>query len=196
MPRITAPISGRVGLRQVDPGNIVHASDANGLVTITQVQPISVIYPMPEDNVPRVVKRAQSGEAIAVDAYDRSGKTKLATGTLLTIDNQIDTTTGTVKLKAEFPNHDGALFPEPVRQHPHGGRNARGRDAGAERRDSARRAGHLRLPRQGGSNGRDRAGQARRAAEGETTEITSGSSRAAWSSSTARTSCATARRLN
>ncbi len=109
--RITAPISGRVGLRQVDPGNIVHASDANGLVTIAQVKPISVIYPIPEDNVPRVVKRAQSGEAIAVDAYDRSGKTKLATGRMLTFDNQIDTTTGTVKLKAEFPNQDGSLFP-------------------------------------------------------------------------------------
>jgi membrane fusion protein, multidrug efflux system len=109
--RITAPISGRVGLRQVDPGNIVHASDANGLVTIAQVKPISVIYPIPEDNVPRVVKRAQSGEAIAVDAYDRSGKTKLATGRMLTFDNQIDTTTGTVKLKADFPNQDGALFP-------------------------------------------------------------------------------------
>jgi multidrug efflux system membrane fusion protein len=109
--RITAPIGGRVGLRQVDPGNMVHASDANGLVTIAQVKPISVIYPVPEDNVPRVVKRTQSGEEVDVDAYDRSGKNKLATGRLLTFDNQIDTTTGTVKLKAEFPNTDGALFP-------------------------------------------------------------------------------------
>lgn len=109
--RITAPISGRMGLRQVDPGNIVHASDANGLVTIAQVKPVTVIYPVPEDNVPRIVKRVQSGEEVAVDAYDRGGKNKLATGKLLTFDNQIDTTTGTVKLKAEFPNQDGALFP-------------------------------------------------------------------------------------
>jgi multidrug efflux system membrane fusion protein len=109
--RITAPISGRVGLRQVDPGNIVHASDANGLVTITQVQPITVIYPVPEDNVPRIVKRVQSGQEVAVEAFDRSGKNKLATGRLLTFDNQIDTATGTVKLKAEFPNQDAALFP-------------------------------------------------------------------------------------
>jgi multidrug efflux system membrane fusion protein len=109
--RIVAPISGRVGLRQVDPGNMVHASDANGLVTITQVQPITVIYPVPEDNVPRIVKRVQSGQEVAVEAFDRSGKNKLATGRLLTLDNQIDTATGTVKLKAEFPNQDAALFP-------------------------------------------------------------------------------------
>jgi multidrug efflux system membrane fusion protein len=109
--RVIAPISGRVGLRQVDPGNIVHASDSNGLVTITQVQPVTVIYPVPEDNVPRIVKRMQSTQSVAVDAFDRGGKTRLATGKLLTIDNQIDTTTGTVKVKAEFPNTDSALFP-------------------------------------------------------------------------------------
>ena len=109
--RVTAPIGGRVGLRQVDPGNIVHASDSNGLVTITQVQPITVIYPVPEDNVPRIVKRMQGGQEVAVEAFDRSGKNKLATGHLLTLDNQIDTTTGTVKLRAEFPNQDAALFP-------------------------------------------------------------------------------------
>jgi multidrug efflux system membrane fusion protein len=109
--RVTSPITGRVGLRLVDPGNIVHAADANGLVTITQEQPITVIYPVAEDDVPRIVKRMHSGQPVAVDAFDRSGKTKLATGHLLTIDNQIDTTTGTVKLKAEFPNLDGALFP-------------------------------------------------------------------------------------
>ena len=109
--RIIAPITGRVGLRQVDPGNIVHAADSNGLVTITQEQPITVNYAVAEDDVPRIVKRMQSAQAVAVEAFDRSGKTKLATGHLLTIDNQIDTTTGTVKLKAEFPNQDGALFP-------------------------------------------------------------------------------------
>jgi multidrug efflux system membrane fusion protein len=109
--RIVAPISGRVGLRQVDPGNIVHASDANGLVTITQVQPITVVFPVPEDNVRRVMKRMQTVANVAVDAYDRDGKVKLATGKLITIDNQIDAATGTIKLKAEFANDDSALFP-------------------------------------------------------------------------------------
>src|SRR5271155_1756790 len=109
--RVTSPITGRVGLRLVDPGNIVHAADANGLVTITQEQPMTVIYPVAEDDVPRIVKRMQSGQPVVVEAFDRSGKTKLATGHLLTIDNQIDTATGTVKLRAEFPNQDGALFP-------------------------------------------------------------------------------------
>jgi len=109
--RIIAPITGRVGLRQVDAGNIVHASDANGLVTITQVQPITVVFPVPEDNVRRVMKRMQTVANVAVDAYDRDGKVKLATGRLVTIDNQIDAATGTVKLKAEFANDDGALFP-------------------------------------------------------------------------------------
>jgi len=109
--RITAPISGRVGLRQVDPGNIVHASDSNGVVTITQVQPVTVIYPVPEDNVPRIVKRMQTAQSVPVDAFDRAGKIRLATGRLLTMDNQIDTATGTVKVKAEFPNTDSALFP-------------------------------------------------------------------------------------
>jgi multidrug efflux system membrane fusion protein len=109
--RVTAPIGGRVGLRQVDPGNVVHASDTTGLVVITQLQPSTVIFPIPEDNVPRVMKRMQDGEAVVVDAWDRDQKTKLATGKLLTVDNQIDTTTGTVKLKAEFANDNLALFP-------------------------------------------------------------------------------------
>lgn len=109
--RVTAPISGRLGLRQVDPGNIVHATDQNGLVVITQLQPVTVVFPIPEDNVPTVMKRLQSGDTLPVEAYDRDGKVKLASGTLLTVDNQIDTTTGTVKLKAEFPNEDTALFP-------------------------------------------------------------------------------------
>jgi multidrug efflux system membrane fusion protein len=109
--RVTAPIGGRVGLRQVDPGNVVHATDATGLVVITQLQPSTVIFPIPEDNVPRVMKRMQNGEAIVVDAWDRDQKVKLATGKLLTVDNQIDTTTGTVKLKAEFANDNLALFP-------------------------------------------------------------------------------------
>ena len=109
--RVTAPIGGTVGLRQVDPGNVVHASDTNGIVVIAQLQPISVIFPIPEDNLPRIRRRLATGEAIAVEAWDRDQKVKLATGKLLTIDNQIDTTTGTVKLKAEFDNADLALFP-------------------------------------------------------------------------------------
>jgi len=109
--RVTAPIGGRVGLRQIDPGNVVHASDPNGLVVIAQLQPITVVFPIPEDNVPRVLKRLQGGEAIVVEAWDRDGRVKLATGKLLTVDNQIDTTTGTVKLKAEFGNENAALFP-------------------------------------------------------------------------------------
>jgi multidrug efflux system membrane fusion protein len=109
--RVTAPIGGRVGLRQVDPGNIVHASDANGLVVITELRPIAVLFPIPEDNVQRVMRRLASGEAIVVDAWDRDQKIKLATGKLITLDNQIDTATGTVKLKAEFGNDNLALFP-------------------------------------------------------------------------------------
>jgi multidrug efflux system membrane fusion protein len=109
--RVTAPIGGRIGLRQIDPGNIVHASDATGLVVITELSPISVLYPIPEDNVPKVMGRLATGEAMVVDAWDRDQKVKLATGKVVTIDNQIDTTTGTVKLKAEFPNDNLALFP-------------------------------------------------------------------------------------
>ena len=109
--RVTAPISGVVGLRQVDPGNVIHANDANGLVVITQIQPITVLFPIPEDNLPQVLKRLKSGATIPVEAWDRAQKVKLASGKLLTADNQIDTTTGTVKLRAEFPNEDGTLFP-------------------------------------------------------------------------------------
>ena len=109
--RITAPISGRLGLRQVDPGNIVHASDANGLVVITQLQPITVIFSIPEDSLTAVMKKLHAGDKLPVDAYDRAGQTKLASGFLLTADNQIDTSTGTLKLKAQFANEGGTLFP-------------------------------------------------------------------------------------
>ncbi|MBL8541471.1 MAG: MdtA/MuxA family multidrug efflux RND transporter periplasmic adaptor subunit [Betaproteobacteria bacterium] len=109
--RVTAPISGRLGLRQVDPGNVVRASDANGLVVITQLAPITVVFTLPQDKLPDVMRRLASGDRLLVDAYDREKKTRLAQGTLLTVDNQIDPTTGTVKLKAEFPNTDAALFP-------------------------------------------------------------------------------------
>jgi multidrug efflux system membrane fusion protein len=109
--RITAPIPGRLGLRQVDPGNIVHATDANGLVVITQLQPITVIFSIPEDSLTAVMKKLHAGDKLPVDAYDRAGQTKLASGFLLTADNQIDTSTGTLKLKAQFGNEGGTLFP-------------------------------------------------------------------------------------
>jgi len=109
--RITAPIGGRLGLRQVDPGNIVRAGDANGLVVITQLQPITVIFSIPEDSLPPVMKKLQAGEKLKVTAFDRAGRTQLAAGMLLTVDNQIDPATGTVKLKAQFANEDLALFP-------------------------------------------------------------------------------------
>jgi multidrug efflux system membrane fusion protein len=109
--KITAPLSGRVGLRQVDAGNIVHASDPNGIVVITQLQPIAVLFSIPEDNLQAVLGRLRSGATLPVDAYDRNGAKKLATGTLLTVDNQIDPNTGTSKLKAVFNNSGSTLFP-------------------------------------------------------------------------------------
>ncbi len=109
--RITAPVSGRLGLRQVDLGNIVRASDQTGLVVITQLQPIAVVFSIPEDNLRAVMQRLRRNEKLAVDAYDRSDKVKLGSGTLLTVDNQIDPATGTVKLKAQFANEDYHLFP-------------------------------------------------------------------------------------
>lgn len=108
---IVAPVSGRVGLRQVDQGNYVQTSDPNGVVVITQLQPISVIFTLPEDDVPTIMKRLGTGATLPVTAYDRALTTKLATGTLMTVDNQIDTTTGTVRLRARFDNRDSRLFP-------------------------------------------------------------------------------------
>jgi len=110
--RITAPISGRLGLRLVDAGNVVHASDANGLVLITRLQPITVVFAIPQDSLPSVLKRMREGGRIPVEAFGREGSTRLASGRLLAVDNQIDPATGTVKLKAEFPNEDGRLFPQ------------------------------------------------------------------------------------
>jgi multidrug efflux system membrane fusion protein len=108
--RITAPISGRVGLRLVDPGNMVHSSDASGLLTIVQTRPISVIFAVPEDNLPQILKKMQEGRLV-VEAFDREMKERLATGELVTIDNQIDLSTGTVRLKAVFENKNNELFP-------------------------------------------------------------------------------------
>jgi multidrug efflux system membrane fusion protein len=109
--RITAPLSGRLGLRQVDAGNMLRASDATGIVVITQTQPIMVVFAIAADNLTAVVRQVQAGEKLQVEAWDREGKLRLASGQLLSLDNQIDTTTGTVKLKAEFANTDNALFP-------------------------------------------------------------------------------------
>jgi multidrug efflux system membrane fusion protein len=110
--KVIAPITGRVGLRLVDPGNIVHASDANGMIVITQVQPISVLFTIPEDNLPAVMKKLLAGAHLSADAYNRDSSQKLASGTLLTVDNQIDSSTGSSKLKATFENKNFELFPQ------------------------------------------------------------------------------------
>jgi multidrug efflux system membrane fusion protein len=109
--RIVSPVTGRVGLRQVDAGNYVQNSDPNGIVVVTQLQPISVIFTLPEDNLPAVMKRVRAGAVLPVTAYDRTGATELGSGKLDTVDNQIDTTTGTVKLRAIFDNGQETLFP-------------------------------------------------------------------------------------
>jgi multidrug efflux system membrane fusion protein len=109
--RITSPITGRVGLRLVDPGNIIRANDPNGLVVITQIQPISVVFTIPEDNLPQVLEKMKKGERLKVEAYDRQQQRKLAEGILLTADNQIDPSTGTVRLKAIFQNGQSELYP-------------------------------------------------------------------------------------
>jgi membrane fusion protein, multidrug efflux system len=108
---IVSPVGGRVGLRQVDAGNYVQTSDANGIVVVTQTQPISVIFTLPEDDLPAILKQLHGGARLAATAYDRTGTVKLDQGTLATVDNQIDTTTGTVKLRADFPNPQEILFP-------------------------------------------------------------------------------------
>ncbi len=108
---IVAPVSGRVGLRLVDQGNYVTPGDATGLVIITQLQPISVIFPVAEDYLPQIQRRLRANATLEATAYDRTGATKLAVGKLQTLDNQIDTTTGTVKLRAQFANEDDELFP-------------------------------------------------------------------------------------
>jgi membrane fusion protein, multidrug efflux system len=109
---ITAPISGRVGLRLVDIGNIIHATDTTGLLVITQLQPISVIFSLPQDQLPQVMAKLRgTGGQLPVEAFDRDDTAKIASGKLVTIDNQIDTTTGTYKLKSIFNNEDNSLFP-------------------------------------------------------------------------------------
>jgi multidrug efflux system membrane fusion protein len=109
---ITAPITGRVGLRLVDPGNIVHAADTGGLLVITQVQPISVVFTIVEDKLPEVLRRWHAGQRLVVEVWDRADQKKIGTGILKTIDNQIDPTTGMIRLRADFPNADESLFPD------------------------------------------------------------------------------------
>ncbi len=109
--KIAAPVAGRIGLRLVDPGNVVQTTDASGLVVITQMDPISVIFTISEDQLQVVLKKMAAGQTLEVDAYDRAAKTKLAQGSLTTLDNQIDPTTGTLKLRATFANPKGTLFP-------------------------------------------------------------------------------------
>jgi membrane fusion protein, multidrug efflux system len=108
---ITAPITGRIGLRLVDPGNIIQVPTTNPLLVITQIQPISVIFTLAEDQLPAVLQKMRAGQRLRVDAYDRDWKAKLAEGSLTTLDNQIDQTTGTLKLRATFANENDALFP-------------------------------------------------------------------------------------
>jgi multidrug efflux system membrane fusion protein len=108
---INAPITGRVGLRLVDPGNIVHASDTNGLVVITQIQPISVIFTVAEDDLQVVLRKLAAGQHLSAEAWDRANTAKIGTGTLVTVDNQIDPTTGSLRLRADFDNSANHLFP-------------------------------------------------------------------------------------
>ncbi len=109
--KILAPISGRIGLRQLDSGNMIHASDATGIATIAQIQPIAVLFSLPQDDLPKVLPKLRASQKLRAEAYDRDQVTKLAVGALLTVDNQIDQTTGTSRLKAVFDNKDNSLFP-------------------------------------------------------------------------------------
>jgi multidrug efflux system membrane fusion protein len=108
---VTAPISGRIGLRLVDPGNVVRAADPNGLLVITEIQPITVLFTVPEDALPQINRKVNAGKRLLVEAWNRDNSEMIAEGYLLTIDNQMDSTTGTSKMKAVFDNYDGALFP-------------------------------------------------------------------------------------
>ena len=165
---IIAPVAGRVGLRQVDSGNyITPTSLGNGLVVLTQIQPITVIFTLPEDNIPAVVSRLRSGATLPVEAFDRSLTTKLASGTLATIDNVVDTTTGTFRLRAVFPNQDGALFPSQFRQYPDALERGPRRHLDSDLGHRAGPAGHLRLCGQAGQDRHRPAGHPRADRGGE-----------------------------
>ncbi len=158
---IISPVTGRVGLRQVDPGNYVQTSDANGIVIVTQLQPISVIFTLPEDNLPEVLKQWHAGATLPTTAYDRSGATQLAVGKLDTIDNQIDTTTGTVKLRAIFDNPDESLFPNQFVNIKLLVETLHGVDIVPTLGDPTRRPRHFCLSGQAGRHGVGAEGQAR-----------------------------------
>ena len=135
--KVTSPVDGRAGLRQVDVGNLVQAGQTTGIVVVTQLQPISVLFSLPEDNIDQVMARVHSGATLSVEAYDRGQTVKLATGKLATVDNVIDPTTGTVKMRAMFDNPDGELFPQPVRQCAPAGEHAEATRPGCRRRRSS-----------------------------------------------------------
>ncbi len=155
---ITAPIGGRLGLRIVDAGNMVHGSDTAGIAVITQVQPITVLYTIPQDTLPRVLERMRSGDKLARRGMGPRSEELLSRGTLISTDNQIDVTTGTVRLKARVPESRGQALPQPVRERAHGGGHAQRRGRRALGRDPAQRARHLRV---GGERRRHRGAAAR-----------------------------------
>ena len=153
--KITAPITGRAGLRQVDPGNMVHAADSGGIVVLTQLDPIATLFTLPEDSLQAVLKKLSGGATLPVEAWDRDLKTKLEDGKLLTVDNQIDPSTGTVRLKAVFDNRNGLAIPESVRQRPAADRHAAPRRGRALRGHPAHDAGRRRLRGGGRRHGLD-----------------------------------------
>ncbi|MGN5478894.1 hypothetical protein ACTMU2_23575 [Cupriavidus basilensis] len=165
--KVVAPVSGRIGLRQVDPGNIVNTSDTNGIALITQIQPIAVLYTIPEDNLPAVLKKLNTGEKMQVQAWDRQMRNQLGDGTLLTTDNQIDYHHRHGQDEGRVPEHRRHAVPEPVRQCAHARRYAEGRHRDSDRGGPARTAGHLRLRgrrQQQGQGGGGHAGTRRRRA--------------------------------
>ncbi len=145
--RITSPIDGLTGVRQIDPGNIIHAADTNGLVVITALDPIAVLFTLPEDDLPAISEQMENHKLTA-DAFTRDGRTNLGTGEVALVDNQINQTTATLRLKAIFPNPHRAPVAQPVRQDQLAADHPPRRAGGADRRHSARPAGHLRVPGQ------------------------------------------------
>ncbi len=161
--RIVAPVGGRIGLRQVDPGNYLQVGSATPIAVITQMQPITVVFTLPEDELPQVMKRLAAGAKLPVTAFDRSNTQKLADGTLSAVDSAIDVTTGTVKLRAEFAEHGRGALSQPVRQRAPPHRHGAGYGGDPDRGGAARPARHLRLSRQAGRHGERAEGDARAA---------------------------------
>ncbi len=191
---ILSPLDGRVGLRQVDQGNYVTPGDTNGIVVITQLKPISVLFTVPEDNLQAISKRMQAGAMLPATALDRSGAKKIADGTLQTFDSQIDPTTGTIKLRAQFPNDNEALYPNQFVNVQLLLDTHKDVTIDADRRRAARRARHLRLSRQRRQHRLGAQGRARRHRWRPRRGEAAACSPATRSWSTAPTSCATAPR--